>query len=86
MTEDFANYPKTVGEHRSDLSGDASDWAPRDVLIEVLRAIDDGHIAPDSMLVCWYDSKSSASDFRASAPNVMTALGLLARTTFLLSE
>ena len=50
--DDFSNHPPTVGELRSGKSQSARDWKPRDVLIDVLRDIDNGKIDPKALVVC----------------------------------
>jgi hypothetical protein len=53
MTEipsSFANYPKSVMELRSEKSDAAADWTPRDVLIDVLRSIDQGKVKPEALI------------------------------------
>ena len=82
--DDFANYPESVAERRSDASRKASDWSPRECLISVLRQIDRGEIDPKGLIVCWceVDDKAGVSEtsFRASMPNPLLSQGLLLRT------
>ena len=50
----FARYPQSIPELRVESSDDFSEWTPRDVLIHILRKIDSGEIAPDTMVIGWY--------------------------------
>jgi hypothetical protein len=81
MTDDFANHPKSISELRSDKSNDARDWTPRDVLIEVLRAIDEKQVDPDAMIVVMRprspEGKSVHVKYRVSSPNYHVSLGML---------
>lgn len=51
MTEDFSNHPPTIGDIRSDKSGNAKDWSVRDALIATLREIDRGEINPKKIVM-----------------------------------
>lgn len=51
MTDDFSNYPKSIGDIRSDKSGAAKDWSPRDALIWVLREIDSGNLDASDVII-----------------------------------
>ena len=36
--KDFASHPKSITEHKAHKSESLTDWTPRDVLIDMLRA------------------------------------------------
>lgn len=75
--ENFANYPKSVADIRSDASNKASDWAPRDVLIEMLRKIDGGaDIKVLSVAYSWEEGDSHHSSYLAAAPTVGLGVGV----------
>jgi len=75
--ENFANYPRSVADIRSDASNRASDWAPRDVLIEMLRKIDGGlKIEALSVAYSWDEGESHFSSYLAAAPTVALGVGV----------
>lgn len=76
MTDDFANYPKSIAEVKAT---QANEWTPRDVLISVLRAIDSGEINPDTLLVIHrnVDSKGTRTRYASSGPDIHTSLGMM---------
>lgn len=49
--ENFADYPKSLAEIRSDRSQNSADWTPRDALIDLLRDIDSGKFNPKSLMI-----------------------------------
>lgn len=81
MSDDFKNYPKSVTEIKSDKSNKASDWKPRDVLIDMLRMIDSGEISPSVLIVCYRDEDNGTitkPGFRVASPDPLATLGVLA--------
>jgi hypothetical protein len=80
VAEDFSNHPKSVGEARSARTSDASDWTPRDVLIDVLRDIDAGRVRPDCLIVV--HRELGKTSFAMATPDPLIALGLLIRAAF----
>lgn len=48
---DFAGHPLSLTEHKATKERDGSLWTVRDVLIAVLRDIDEGTLAPDNIVV-----------------------------------
>lgn len=50
-TDNYANYPLSLADVRSDRSRNSMDWTPRDALIDLLRDIDSGKFDPKSMLI-----------------------------------
>lgn len=48
---DYADYPKSIAEHKAVDKRDASEWSPRDALIHLLRAIDEGDVKIESMVI-----------------------------------
>jgi len=49
----FANYPKSLAEHRALSQEDGRLWKPRDALISVLRDIDQGVSSPELLIAFW---------------------------------
>jgi hypothetical protein len=81
--QDFSAFPVTVGELRSDRSGKASDWSPRDALIEVLRQMDSGGMAScDVLLIGWSRSVEPgvrSTGWRIASPDPLLSVGLATR-------
>jgi hypothetical protein len=78
LPESFVNHPKSVTELRSDWSGRASDWRPRDVLIALLREIDEGRQVDALVVVCadYHEDGSVRPHYTASSPNAIVSAGL----------
>lgn len=77
--ESFDNHPKSLAEVRSMKSQNGADWKPRDALIDMLRRIDAGEIAPDALVIghCQFKGKTTQVCFNAASPDIVTTLGLL---------
>lgn len=78
--ESFEHAPLSIGEIRSQRSWKASDWTPREALVQVLRMIDSGEIAPDAITVCWRTKigpGETVTGMRLAGPDIHTSLGLL---------
>ena len=73
MTQDFSKHPRTLGDIRSDKTGNAKDWSVRDALIKTLSQIDSGEIkAHKIVMVIQVDRKDPVSDPNASPFETMT--------------
>jgi hypothetical protein len=78
----FAAHPPTIGELRSDRTGEASDWSARDALICVLRELDAGRIKPDTLLIGWSERLPNGkreTGFRVASPDPLLTAGLAQR-------
>jgi len=85
----YENQPVSIGELRAKRSGNGSDWSPRDCLVDILRAIDDGTLNPQGLIVCAYaEGEHGAVDikFSQAMPNVIMASGTLQRVQNLLGS
>lgn len=80
----FAGYPKSITEMRADKTDLAKDITPRDVLIEMLRDIDEGHLNPSAIVVAFMEGTPEAPtmDWRVSSPNLVVTNGILARALY----
>ncbi len=81
MSDDFRNAPVTIGELRSDRSGKGNDWTPREMLVSLLREIDNG-MKVDRIVVCMAQYKGEnkiAVQCRIVGDNYLEAMGLLER-------
>lgn len=78
----FAGAPKTIGELRSDKTGNPRSWSPRDVLINMLRDIDEGQATPTVLIVAWGhidEAGLTSSHYTVAGGDGYTVLGLLER-------
>lgn len=50
-SKSFANEPQSISELRANKTSNGRDWTPRDVLIYLLREIDNGTIKPNACVV-----------------------------------
>ena len=80
-TESFAGHPRTVGEIRSDRAMDCSKWAPRDVLISMLRKIDAEELDPKHLVVLYREEGSMHTGWWMSSPDPVVVIGMLAQTS-----
>jgi hypothetical protein len=64
MSDDFKDYPPTIGELRSDKSHAAKDWSPRDALVSLLREIDGGSIKPTAIFICGVEASPEGDSWR----------------------
>lgn len=83
--QNFANHPKSIGELRADRSQMASDWTPRDALIDMLRGIDSGEITLDALVIVGrrtHEDGSIKVERRVCSPDAIVAVGLLNRAAF----
>ena len=78
MSDDFSNHPPTVSELKSNKTGSAKDWTPRDALIAALRDLDSGEIDPETLIVAYHDRKTNSPRWYWSGPNRYTMAGVLA--------
>lgn len=74
----YADQPKSIGEHKAFKEGDCKLWTPRDLLLFYLRRIDQGEQFDGLMVV--YLKKSdggSATGFHRSKTTLLECLGML---------
>lgn len=88
LPDSFADYPRSISAVRSDKSRLASDWSPRDVVIDFLRELDAGKINPDTVVLIYRDKQPDgnfATGMSSSSPDRFLTLGLfeLGRQLFL---
>lgn len=80
--KDFSTAPESIGELRARRSQLPCDWKPRDMLVRLLREIDDGTIEPDQMLVAWTpvednERQSSAIAFALATKGPRDAIAMI---------
>lgn len=89
MMDDFSDM-RTLGAERSERSGRASDWTPRECLVELLREIDAGETTADHLIVAWRPMRKAGENenghFLAAGHSPLVNLGLLAVTTFKMQD
>ena len=90
MTDDFKGYPTSIAEVKANGARDARLWGARDVLINCLREIDEGTVAPTTLVICVALEGDRpgmvATRFWQCGPNLHVALGLLERVKTLMQE
>jgi hypothetical protein len=84
MQDSYIKYPRSVNELRAMRSGNAADWSPRDVLLQMLREIDSGVISPDALIVSFREKveRGFRTSFSAACPDSGVMLALLEQTKF----
>jgi hypothetical protein len=83
MTDSFADHPPSIGEIRADKTDRAADWIPRDILISLLREIDDGTLDVDAMVVLFRRNSGDRGQvgrvgWRVASPDAHTTIGIVA--------
>ncbi len=64
MGERFDDMPVSVAEARAHRSYRASDWLPRDALVNLLRDIDAGRVHPDTLFIAYRDVQGESRSSR----------------------
>ena len=87
QVETFKDHPLTIGEIRSDKSGNAKDWTPREALIDMLRQIDNG-LDVHGIIICYTVNEDDRryTKYTTSVQAHHEALALLTRATWLVNE
>jgi hypothetical protein len=70
-------------------SDNAADWSPRQCLLDMLTAIEDGRLNPDGLIICAYNEVEHGGidiKFSQAMPNVLMASGTLQRVQNLLGS
>lgn len=89
MNNDNPGWPVTIGELRAKRSGNAADWTPLDCLRDMIRAVENGELNPDGLIICLYnETENNCVDikFSQAMPNVLMASGTLQRVQNLLGS
>lgn len=86
MTEDFTNYPKSLNEIKSDKTGSARDWTPREAIVAMLRRIDSGELTDVETAVvivrCKTDDGLGKTSYSSASPSFHDSLGALELAKF----
>lgn len=87
--DDYSEHPQSVAEIRAGKAGRERLLTPRDALIDMLRYIDSGKVAPQTLVICWSEPDQSGemcAYFSAAGPDILTSLGTVeaAKTVMLL--
>lgn len=71
----------SLGTERSRRSGNAADWSARDIVVEMLRMIDEEGGDFDTIVISYRRTKNkdgeTVSGFLNQGPDIQTSLGLL---------
>jgi len=78
MSDEYRDYPKSLGEVKSAKSMDSADWTPRECLINMLREIDNG-LNVDLLIISlrYKDGDKSRFRFSQSSNSGIDSVGLL---------
>ncbi len=84
LPTNFANFPKSIGELRSDQQDNGALWSPRDALIDVLRDLDEGKIKTSALVVIWSEEGGDheATNYRNASKSILKSIGLMAQVLF----
>lgn len=84
----FADAPVSIAERRASRAHDGSLWTPRDALVDLLRQIDRGEVKVDEVVISYRESDAhgTRTRFIAAGGDLLTGLGLLTRTMFLVQN
>lgn len=85
IPQDFSRYPGSLKEHQAGKSADAKAWAPRDVLVSMLRDLDSGAVTAADLIVVYNGRRTTDPEGMTSvfyrvalkAGNIRDAVGLL---------
>ena len=83
--ESFADHPLTIGEIRASKEQTGAAWSPRDVLIELLRMIDRGDVAPDVLFVAYsqeMEPGARRTSFSCAGQDPCLTLGCIERAKY----
>lgn len=50
MSDDYRDEPISLGERRAEKTNSSMDISPREMLVNILRQIDDGTLKPEKMI------------------------------------
>lgn len=69
--DNYKDYPISVSEQRAADEHDAALWTPRDLLLSMLRDIDNGTKAPTDIVLCYAEGENEGGYMRAGkSPNL----------------
>lgn len=88
LTKDFSKEPISIAQIKAEKAGDCSLWGPRDILIDVLRRLDNGNIVPTRMIICYREGEPDDphTSYTICGDDVLTHVGMLERVKQLLME
>lgn len=89
--DNFSNAPFSINELKATKHSSASHWGPRDVLVSMLREIDNGRVNPDALVLIYHVPNGSA-DVRGdvfvltACKGFLKTLGLIARAKWIMQN
>lgn len=88
VDDDFKDAPTSITEARAERDQRADRWKPRDVLIAMLREIDQGKIDPIRLAVVYAEKVKDGTKtfFQVSAEGNHETLGMLERAKYLINR
>ena len=81
MVEEFKNAPVSINEIRASKFEDAGEWTPRDLLVHLLRQIDNDEIDPTSMIIC-HKTKGTCGSYVMASPSISEIVEMVSQTEF----
>lgn len=78
-SKDYSKEPVSLAEARAQKAKNASLWAPRDALIDVLRRIDAGEVNPEAILIVYRfkEGEDRFTEWTRSGDNEAVFIGML---------
>ncbi|WP_276200323.1 hypothetical protein [Chelatococcus sp. XZ-Ab1] len=73
--DDFSKAPMSISEIRAQKVRDGSMWTPRDVLVSLLREIDAGERAVDTLFVAF--AHGDEVGYRQSSSDAIRTVGII---------
>jgi hypothetical protein len=75
----LSDWPISIGERRALSEDDCSMWTPRELLVQMLRQIDEGSFSPDGIVVCyfWKKDDGTVTGMKRSKTTVMQAVAMI---------
>jgi len=74
-----SDTPISLGERRALLEDDCTKWTPREMLVWMLREIDNGNFSPDGIVVCFFQKEGAGTrtGMRRCKTTVMEAVAMV---------
>jgi hypothetical protein len=79
LPDNFKDFPTILGDVRSDITGLGADWAPRDLLLTMLKELDAGKISADTLVIAWcYNDQNNVTQVcsRSASKDPMRAIAV----------
>lgn len=81
---DFSDAPVSIGEARSEKERDASKWTVRDLLVSMLRDIDNGIAKPSKAILVYMTDDGKETRYLVSSDKSTTIIGMMEQAKYAL--